>query len=189
MFCRNCGANNADNAAFCVSCGTPMANEQPVAQEPVQPVYQEPVQPVYQEPAQPVYQQPLQQPVYQQPVYQQPVYQQPVYQQPVYQAPVQPVYNDSLPGKALGIIGMILGILSFFFIFATLMDLPILLSPLCAITGLVLSAIAKSKANHVGKTNGMGIVGMIFSIIVLAIWVLAVLIVVVGGASLFRYYF
>ncbi len=180
MFCRNCGANNADNAAFCVSCGTPMANEQPVDQEPVQPVSQEPVQPVYQ--------QPVQQPVYQQPVYQQPVYQQPVYQQPVYQAPVQPVYNDSLPGKALGIIGMILGILSFFFIFAILMELPIALSPLCAITGLVLSAIAKSKANHVGKTNGMGIVGMIFSIIVLAIWTLG-LIIGLAGAGALSYYF
>ena len=51
MFCPNCGAQNADNVAFCASCGGKLGAEQPVVQ---QPVYQAPVQPVYQ---QPVYQQ------------------------------------------------------------------------------------------------------------------------------------
>ena len=44
MFCPNCGAQNADNVAFCASCGANLGAQQPVYQAPVQ-------QPVYQQPA------------------------------------------------------------------------------------------------------------------------------------------
>lgn len=67
MFCTKCGANVADGAKFCASCGNAVA-------QPVQ---------------QPEYQQPNYQPEYQQPNYQQPNYQQPNYQQASYQANYQ----------------------------------------------------------------------------------------------------
>ena len=99
--------------------------QKPVAQQPVaqQPGYQQPVaqqagyqQPVAQQPPvqQPQYQQPVapgyQQPGGQQPVAQQPVAQQPAYQQPEYQqqaetqgqqAAAPPVYQPSLPQRAV----------------------------------------------------------------------------------------
>ena len=55
MFCKNCGAQLSEGAAFCPNCGTA------VVKDVAEPVYQQPAEP--------------QQPVYQQPVYQQPVYQ------------------------------------------------------------------------------------------------------------------
>ena len=30
MFCSNCGANNADGAKFCFSCGKPMSTPAPI---------------------------------------------------------------------------------------------------------------------------------------------------------------
>ncbi len=73
-FCPNCGAQVADNAKFCLTCGKPLAAQQPV--QPQQPQYQQQYQ-----------QAPQYQPQYQQPQYQQvPQYQQ-QYQQPVYAQP------------------------------------------------------------------------------------------------------
>ena len=59
MFCKNCGAQLSEGAAFCPNCGTAVVKEvaEPVYQQPA-----EPQQPVYRQPAEP------QQPVYQQPV-------------------------------------------------------------------------------------------------------------------------
>lgn len=153
--CPGCGAELVPNQRFCGKCGFTL-------QQPQQPVYQ-PEVPVY--PQQPVYQ--LEQPAYpQQPVYQpeQPVYpQQPdEMQQP--EADQKP-QKKKTPGKALGVIGMILGILSlvlcwylcFGFIFGLI--------------GLILSIISKKKgcggvatAGIVMSAIGMGI-GLIFSII------------------------
>lgn len=47
MFCSYCGAQIADTAAFCSTCGKPVAQNNP------QPAYQQPVyqQPAYQQPA------------------------------------------------------------------------------------------------------------------------------------------
>ncbi len=83
-FCPGCGAQAADNAKFCLTCGKPLT-----AQQPVQPQYQ-----------QQQYQQvPQSQPYQQQPQYQQPQYQQvPQYQQP-YQ---QPAYAQSPKKKGKG---------------------------------------------------------------------------------------
>lgn len=163
MFCRNCGANNADNAAFCINCGAAMAEEQP-AQQPVQ-------QPVYQ---QPVYQQPVQQPAYQQPAYQQPVYQQPVYQQPAYQ---QPAVKPAIPGKGMGVTGMVLGIVSLALFCVWYLAIP------CAIVGMILSGIAAKKAKEVGMKNGMATAGIVCSAIALGITVLFIILVAVGVAG------
>lgn len=85
-FCKHCGNQIEDNAAFCGVCGQPQNIAEPQAQAPV---YQAPVQP-----QQPVYQAPVQQPVYVAP------------QAPV--APAKPV----IPAKGMGIAAMVLGILS-----------------------------------------------------------------------------
>ena len=73
MFCKNCGFQLPDNAAFCGNCGTkqdvPAAPVAPVAPAaPVaQPAFEQPVQPVMEQPAftQPV--QPMAQPAFEQP--------------------------------------------------------------------------------------------------------------------------
>lgn len=82
MFCKNCGAQLADDAVFCANCG---AKQQIPAQQPVQQPVQQPAQPVYQQPVQPVYQQPVQ----------------PAYVPPVAQ-PVQPAKSGK--GKLIAII-------------------------------------------------------------------------------------
>lgn len=55
MFCKNCGNQIPDNAAFCGSCGTKVeaqaAPQQPAYEAPQQPAYTAP-QPAYQQPAQ-----------------------------------------------------------------------------------------------------------------------------------------
>lgn len=162
MFCRNCGAENADNAGFCINCGATLNEEQPV-QQPMQ--------------------QPVQQPVYQQPVYQQPAYQQPVYQQPVYQQPVQrPVYQQTnvkpeLPGKGMGITGMVLGIVSLALFCIWYLAIP------CAIVGIILSGIAAKKAKEVGMKNGMATAGIVCASIALGITILFVILVAIGVAG------
>lgn len=144
MFCRNCGANNADNAAFCVNCGATLNAEQPVQQ--------------------PVYQQPVQQPVYQQPV-----------QQPVYQ---QPVRNVPVPGKGMGIAGMILGIISLALFCIWYLAIP------CAIVGAILGGVALKKAKEAGMKNGMATAGLACSLVALGITLLFVILGIVGLASL-----
>lgn len=51
MFCRNCGSQLADGAAFCGNCGTKVE----VQAAPQQPVYEAPQEPVYEAPQEPVY--------------------------------------------------------------------------------------------------------------------------------------
>lgn len=81
-FCKHCGSQIEDNAAFCGVCGQAQN-----AAEPQTPVYQAP-----QAPVQPFYVAP----------------QAPVYAQP----PIQPVAKPVIPGKGLGIASMVLGIVS-----------------------------------------------------------------------------
>ena len=149
MFCPNCGTQNADNVAFCAGCGTKLGADQPV-QQPVSEV------PVYEAPAQP------QQPAYQQPVYQTPA--QP--QQPVYQQPYQPAYQQPsvVPGKGMGIAGMVLGIIALVFGCCTeFISIP------CAVIGLILSAVAMSKAKKAGMKNGCAVAGIVCCSISLAL--------------------
>lgn len=163
MFCPNCGAQNPEGTVFCASCGAKVAVEQPAAQ----PVYQQPAQPVYQQSAQPVYQQP--------------VYQQPIYQQPAYQQSVAP--DAPMPGKALGIIGMIVGILSLIFSCTFIYSS---IGLLLGIPGMILSCIAKGKASGAGRSNGLANAGFVCSLISLILGTILVLIafIVLGGLAL-----
>lgn len=80
-FCPSCGANNADDSVFCISCGTKLQNDT----APDQSMYTQPVQP---------------QPAYAQPMYSQQTYAQPVQSQPVY---TQPTYTTPQTGQVAGI--------------------------------------------------------------------------------------
>lgn len=155
MYCPVCGTLNEDGVPFCGGCGAKMMAQQPIYQQPAyqQPIYQ---QPVYQ---QPPYRQPPYQPIYQQPAYQQPVY-------PPQWQPMQPFPQTSVPGKGMGLAGMILGIASIMFCMAWV------LSGICAVLAIVFSALAQSKARKAGRNNGMAIAGLICGGIGLALTVL-----------------
>lgn len=81
-FCKHCGSQIEDNAAFCGVCGQAQNTVEPQVQEA--PVYTQPQAPV--QPQQPVYVAP--------------------------QAPVNPYGQPVIPGKGLGITSMVLGIVS-----------------------------------------------------------------------------
>ncbi len=152
MFCSQCGTNNADGAAFCAGCGAPLENEQTVKQEA--PVQDTPVQP----------------------------------EAPVYQAPqndFQPSYNPTpnpeLPGKGMGIAGMILGIASIVFMCTFYLALP------CAIVGLILSCSANGKAKKAGMKNGFAVAGIITSAIGLGLVVIYLIFAAIGFGILAEY--
>lgn len=114
-----------------------------------------------------------------QPAYQQPVYQQPAYQQPTYQAPAQPA---TVPGKGLGITGMVLGIISLVLFCILYISIP------CSIVGAILSGVGLKKAKDAGMKNGMAVAGLVCSVIALGIciisWVLAAAAVAEVGYAL-----
>lgn len=64
MFCRNCGNQVADNAAFCPVCNNNLQNtgDSSAGQQQYQQPYQQPYQQQYQQPYQQPYQQQFQQP-------------------------------------------------------------------------------------------------------------------------------
>ena len=97
---------------------------------------------------------PVQQPVYQQPAYQQPAYQQPVYRQPA-----------SVPGKGLGVTGMVLGIVALVLFCYAYISIP------CAIIGAALSGVSMKKAQEAGMKNGLAVAGLVCSVVALAICV------------------
>lgn len=94
--------------------------------------------------------------------------------QPQYQ-PAQPYYNNPVvPGKGMGIAGMILGIVSLALFCFWYLALP------CGITGIILSALAVNKAKAAGIKNSMATAGVICSAIALGLAVLFILLVVIG---------
>lgn len=108
----------------------------------------------------------------QQPQYTQPMgYTQPAgYAQPVYTAP-----NTTVPGKGMGITGMILGIVALVMFCYWVVSIP------CAIVGAILAGVALNKAKQVGMKNGMATAGLVCSCIALG---LAVLYLIFIGALL-----
>ena len=154
MFCKNCGAQLSEGAAFCPNCGTAVVKEvaEPVYQQPA-----EPQQPVYSQPAEP----------------QQPVYQQPVYQQPVY----QPVVNGaprSNPGKGMGIAALIMGIVSCCFFWIPYFNIICLMM---SIAGMILSIIGLKKSKSAGASAGISVAGLVLSIIGLVLSSISCLVV------------
>ena len=154
MFCKNCGAQLSEGAAFCPNCGTAVVKEvaEPVYQQPA-----EPQQPVYRQPAEP----------------QQPVYQQPVYQQPVY----QPVVNGaprSNPGKGMGIAALIMGIVSCCFFWIPYFNIICLMM---SIAGLILSIIGLKKSKSAGASVGVSVAGLVLSIVGLVLSSISCLVV------------
>lgn len=158
MNCNVCGTQLADGAVFCPNCGNAVQANNP--QQPQQ-------QPNFQQPN-------FQQPNFQQPNFQQPNFQQPGFQQPGFQQPFQQP-DTPTPGKALGIVSMILGILSLVLFCYYYLSIP------CAIVSIILSCIGKSQAKKAGKSLGMATAGLVCSIVALAI---DIIIIATGAAIL-----
>lgn len=104
----------------------------------------------------------------------------PVVQQP--QGDFQPSYTPTpspeLPGKGMGIAGMILGIASLVLMCYFYIALP------CAIVGLILSCSANGKAKKVGMKNGCAVAGIITSSIGLGLGVIYLLLAAIGFAAI-----
>ena len=170
MFCKNCGAQLSEGAAFCPNCGTAVVKEvaEPVYQQPA-----EPQQPVYSQPAEP----------------QQPVYQQPVYQQPVY----QPVVNGaprSNPGKGMGIAALIMGIVSCCFFWIPYFNIICLMM---SIAGLILSIIGLKKSKSAGASVGVSVAGLVLSIVGLVLSSISCLVLLglfaAASSPSYKYYY
>ena len=173
MFCKNCGTKCDDFAASCPSCGTVL---NPVISRPVTgqstPMAGQPT-PVVGQPT-PVAGQPTPTPGYSAP--------------PVYHPPYTPAGSSApLPAKGLGIAGMVLGIVSLFFVCFCYVTFFAVFSVFGSIASIILCALANSKANAIGKSNGMAKAGMICSCIALGILTLIFMIAVLFLGSLFYY--
>ncbi len=163
MFCPKCGTSNSDNAAFCCNCGGALEQKTPSSPWQTAPSldnsYANTPDPKAEVTPEPVYTppQPTPQPTYTPP-------------QPTY-TPPQPANNGAptyvvvpatpVPGKGLGIAGMILGIISLL----SLCFFPI--AVLFAIIGIILSIVGVAKAKGAGKGNGCGVAGIVCSAITL----------------------
>lgn len=164
MFCPYCGTQNAAHSQFCAGCGARLIEEQPSVNMQ-QPPVAEPQPPVM-ESQQPVY-------TYQPP---QPVYQQPVYQQAFYQPPAP------VPGKGMGVAGMVLGIISLVLCCGWYIAAP------CALIGLILSIVSINTTKKYGASNGCAIAGIICCSIGLLMAVLLALTVIGTYAGWFDEY-
>ena len=94
-----------------------------------------------------------------------------VYQQPVYAA------NVKVPGKGMGIASMVLGIISLVFFCVWYISIP------CAIIGVSLGGLSKSKANQVGAPSSASSAGIACSCIALGLALIFIVLVSAGLAS------
>ncbi len=140
MFCTNCGNFNPDGTQNCSSCGAPLTQSQRF---------------VTQNQGNVIGQQTNYQPYEPQQFYGQAAGNQvPVFQQPD---------SQGVPGKGAGIASLILGIIS-------LASFCIPVFPaVVALVGMILGIVSVSKAGKAGKKCGVGIAGLICSIIGLLI--------------------
>lgn len=145
MKCIHCGQELIPDAKFCNNCGQPIQVQQPQPQAQVQPQAQP--QPQFDPQHQPGYYNPYNGAMPPPP-------------------PVQPQPKKSVPGKGLGIAGMIVGIASLVYSFVFYIAIP------AAITSLILSGISLNKAKQAGVTNKMPVTGIVCSIIALVLSVL-----------------
>ncbi len=82
------------------------------------------------------------------------------------------------PGNGLAVAGLILGIAGIVLFCLWYLALP------CAIVGLILSIMAKKKAQETGSGAGMAKAGLILCVIALALDILIVILVLVFGAAI-----
>lgn len=103
-------------------------------------------------------------------------------QQPVYQqAPAAPV----VPGKGLGVAGMVLSIVGLVFgIIGLLLACFWFVGFPCSIIGLILSAVASNKAKKAGIKNSMATAGIVCSCILLGLYVLLFALAIAGMTSI-----
>ncbi len=164
MKCPTCGKELAPGAKFCTGCG----NALPA------PTYAAPAAPVA--PGAPVA--PMGAPVGAPPVAPtgMPPYSAAPAGYPPGYAPVKPV----IPGKGLGIAGMVLGIISVVFVCFSYLVFPIII----AIVGCVLSGVGLKKAKDAGMKNGMATAGLVCSCISLGLNIIGLIAGLALGGSL-----
>jgi MFS family permease len=75
------------------------------------------------------------------------------------------------PGKTLGIVGLVLGIVGFFIAF------------LAPIAGLVVSIIGRNKSKRAGHKNGLAVAGIIVSIVALIANIITVIVFISVAAT------
>ncbi len=83
----------------------------------------------------------------------------------------------AVPAKGLGVTALILGIISLLTSCIWFVSIP------CALPGLILGCVAKSKAKAVGVKNGAATTGIVFSIISLAFAIIVILLAAAGVMS------
>ena len=161
MICNKCGYMNNDNDRFCGMCGETMPD--PVQGEPETPAFdygfsdQDFAQPDY---SQQNYQQDFSQPDFAQQDFSQQSF------------PQQPVAED--PGKTLGLVGMVLGILGMTICNGTFF---------VSIAAIICGSIGMKKSKEAGFKNTFGLVGVILGPIgIIGFILLCILIVVYSGA-------
>ena len=108
-------------------------------------------------------------------------------QQQYYQPPLQPMYQPyyyqppaPVPGKGMGVAGMVLGIISI------VMGLAWYISGPCAVVGLILSIVSTVKAKKAGGKNGCAVAGIVCSAVGILFAALFLTFVVAIYAELFN---
>lgn len=108
-------------------------------------------------------------------------YQQPMYQQPMmYQ---QNMYMNNNAGKGLGITSMVLGIISLLFTCFMYFSMP------CAIVSIILGGAGLSQSKAQGQKNGFAVAGLVCSIIAVALFVIALLMIASGEGYIFEEFY
>lgn len=174
MYCKNCGNVIPDGVAFCTSCGAAATPAAPVTDVPPV-VQQDPPAAPYAPPAQP----------YAPPAggYVPPVPPVNPIPDPGYAGAAIPAQVED-PGKKLGTISLILGIVGLAVgsicscLFACLGGI---LPLAAAIVGIVLGKQAQDKSKAAGFENKNGKIGMILSIVAVAIIVVFIIVNAIAG--------
>lgn len=94
-----------------------------------------------------------------------------------YAAPVMPGYvaQPVVPGKGVGIASMVLGIISLALFCFWFLALP------CALVGCILGGVSINAAKQVNmKPSGMGIAGLVCSVVALGVAIVFTIIAIVG---------
>lgn len=169
MFCIKCGKQNADNARFCCGCGVVFEDiENQEQQSQAQTTY-----------FNHNYQQPQSGNQFQNSQYNQNVptqfYQSPYTQfgQPMMYQPQ--MYRQPIPAYGMSIASMVLGIISIVLFLVFYISLP------CAIVGIVLGCISRSRAKEFGIKNTFSTAGIICSAVGIAL-VIIILIIAISAS-------
>lgn len=154
MICKSCGAENAEGAAFCATCGTSLEEKNEAVA--------------------------VQQPETEAPATETPAAEAPAAEVPVSEAPAKPSKVMGIVSTVLGALSL-LGNASCTCMCGCLGGFPAIVM---GIVGLVLSIMAMVKAKNAGTKDTLAIVGLVLSILSLLLCLLVCIVnAVIGGAG------